>query len=151
VGVVVQLIGSGLSFVVILAVVARGCLLFGTLPNDAELVVGVLNNLLESLLKVHNHLLRWSVIGLVEPDRPTSVRSGWTRPSSTGRPNPDYAIRSLSACFNKFDQCTHQPRDQIPCPEVQQVSGLAGEAGDFPQGDEGTFENDGSCMLQRHA
>ena len=42
----VQLIGSGLSFVIILAVVARCGLLFGSLPNDAELVVGVLNNLL---------------------------------------------------------------------------------------------------------
>ena len=42
----VQSIGSSLSFVVILAVVARGCLLFGSLLNDAELLVGVLNNLL---------------------------------------------------------------------------------------------------------
>jgi hypothetical protein len=40
------LIGSGLSFVVILAVVARRCLFFGSLPNNAELLVGVLNNLL---------------------------------------------------------------------------------------------------------
>jgi hypothetical protein len=42
----VQSIGSGLSFLIILAVVARGCLLFGSLPNDAELLVGVLNDLL---------------------------------------------------------------------------------------------------------
>jgi hypothetical protein len=35
-----------LSLVVILAVVARGCLLLGSLPNDAELLVRVLNNLL---------------------------------------------------------------------------------------------------------
>jgi hypothetical protein len=42
----VQSIGSGLSFLVILAVVARGCLLLGSLPNDAELLVGVLNDLL---------------------------------------------------------------------------------------------------------
>jgi hypothetical protein len=45
-GVVVQSIGSRLSFVVILAVVARGGLLFGPLPNDAKLVVGVLDNFL---------------------------------------------------------------------------------------------------------
>ena len=57
-GVVVESIGSGLSLVVILAVVARRCLFFGSLPNDAELVVGVLNNLLKSLLKVHSHPLR---------------------------------------------------------------------------------------------
>jgi hypothetical protein len=43
---VVQSIRSGLSFVVILAVVARGCPLFGSLPNNAELLVGVLNDLL---------------------------------------------------------------------------------------------------------
>jgi hypothetical protein len=42
----VQSIGSGLSFVVVLAVVARGCLLFGSFPNDAELLVGVLNDFL---------------------------------------------------------------------------------------------------------
>jgi hypothetical protein len=42
----VQAIGRGLSFVVILAVVARGCFLFGSLPNDAELLVGVLDDLL---------------------------------------------------------------------------------------------------------
>jgi hypothetical protein len=44
--VVVQSIRGGLSFVVILAVVARRCLLFGSLPNNTELLVGVLNNLL---------------------------------------------------------------------------------------------------------
>jgi hypothetical protein len=44
--VAVQSIGSGLSFVVILAVIARRCFLFGSLPNDAELLVGVLHNLL---------------------------------------------------------------------------------------------------------
>jgi len=43
---VVQSIGSGLSFVVVLAVVARGRLLFHSLPNDTKLLVGVLNNLL---------------------------------------------------------------------------------------------------------
>jgi hypothetical protein len=53
-----------LSFVVILAVVARGCPLFGSLPNDAELLVGVFNNLLKSLLKVHRYLLRLSVVGM---------------------------------------------------------------------------------------
>ena len=42
----VQSIGRRLSCVVILAVVARGRLLFGSLPNDAKLVVRVLNNLL---------------------------------------------------------------------------------------------------------
>jgi hypothetical protein len=42
----VQPIGGGLSFVVVLAVIARGCLLFGSFSNDAELVVGVLDNLL---------------------------------------------------------------------------------------------------------
>ncbi len=52
-GVVVQLIGSSLSFVVILAVVTRSRLFLGSLPNDTELLVGVLNNLLQSLLKVH--------------------------------------------------------------------------------------------------
>jgi hypothetical protein len=46
VGVVVQSIGRSLSFVVILAVVPRGGLLFRSLPNDTELLVGVLNNLL---------------------------------------------------------------------------------------------------------
>lgn len=45
-GVVVQSIGSGLSFVVFLAVVTRGRLLFGSLPNDTELLVSMLNNLL---------------------------------------------------------------------------------------------------------
>jgi hypothetical protein len=44
-GVVVKSIGSGLSFVVILAVVTRGRLLFGSLPNDTEFFVGVLDNL----------------------------------------------------------------------------------------------------------
>lgn len=66
----VQLIGSGLSFVIVLAVVARGCLLFGSLPNDAELVVGMLNNLLKSLLKIHRYLLRWSVVSSVEGEMP---------------------------------------------------------------------------------
>jgi hypothetical protein len=42
----VQPIGSRLSFVVIMAVVARGRLLLGSLPNDAELFVRVFNNLL---------------------------------------------------------------------------------------------------------
>lgn len=46
VGVVVKSIGSGLSFVVILTVVARGSLLFGSLPNDTEFFVGVLHNFL---------------------------------------------------------------------------------------------------------
>jgi hypothetical protein len=44
--VMVQLIGSGLSLVVILAVVARGGLLFGSLPNDTKFFVGVLDDLL---------------------------------------------------------------------------------------------------------
>jgi hypothetical protein len=46
VGVVVQSIGSGLSFVVVLSVVARSGFLFGSLANDTEFLVGVLNNLL---------------------------------------------------------------------------------------------------------
>jgi hypothetical protein len=58
VGVVVQSIGSGLSFVVILPVVARCRLLFGPLPNDAELLMGMFNNLLKCLLKVHDQFLR---------------------------------------------------------------------------------------------
>jgi hypothetical protein len=45
-GVVVQTIGSRLRFVVVLAMVARGRLLFGPLPNDTKLVVGVLDNFL---------------------------------------------------------------------------------------------------------
>jgi hypothetical protein len=45
-GVVVQSIGSRLRFVVVLAVIARGRLLFGSLPDDAKLVVGVLDNFL---------------------------------------------------------------------------------------------------------
>jgi hypothetical protein len=45
-GVVVQSIRGGLGFVIVLAVVTRGRLLFGPLPNDAKLVVGVLDNLL---------------------------------------------------------------------------------------------------------
>jgi hypothetical protein len=47
---VIQSIGSSLGFVVVLAVVTRGCLLFGSLPNDVELLVSVFNNLLQSLL-----------------------------------------------------------------------------------------------------
>jgi hypothetical protein len=39
----------------------------------------------------------------------------------------------------------------MPCPEVEQVSGLVSQTGEFPEGDEGTLENDGSCMLDRHA
>jgi hypothetical protein len=45
-GVVVKSIGSGLSFVVILAVVTSGCLFFGSLANNSEFVVCMLNNLL---------------------------------------------------------------------------------------------------------
>ena len=51
--VVVQTIGCGLGFVVVLAMVAGGRLLFGSLPDDAELLMGVLDNLLQSLLKIH--------------------------------------------------------------------------------------------------
>jgi hypothetical protein len=46
VGIVVQSIGRGLTFVKILPVVACGCLFFGSFPNDTELLVGVLNYLL---------------------------------------------------------------------------------------------------------
>jgi hypothetical protein len=45
-GVVVKSIGSGLSFVVILAVVTSGRLFFGSLANNSEFVVCMLNNLL---------------------------------------------------------------------------------------------------------
>ncbi len=45
-GVVIQSISSGLSLVVIPAVVTRGRLLLGSFPNDAELLVSVFNNLL---------------------------------------------------------------------------------------------------------
>ncbi|HEY1446868.1 MAG TPA: hypothetical protein VGF51_18485 [Acidimicrobiales bacterium] len=45
-GIVVEPIGSDLSLVVILTVVTRGGLLFSPLPNDSELLMGVLNNLL---------------------------------------------------------------------------------------------------------
>jgi hypothetical protein len=45
-GVVVKSIGSGLSFVIILAVVTGGSLFFGPLPNNSELIVGMLNDLL---------------------------------------------------------------------------------------------------------
>jgi hypothetical protein len=44
--VVVKSIGSNLSFVVVLAVVARSGLFFRTLANDSELLVGMLNDLL---------------------------------------------------------------------------------------------------------
>lgn len=44
-GVVIKPIGSHLSVVVILAVVARGGLFFSTLPNDSEFLVGMLNDL----------------------------------------------------------------------------------------------------------
>jgi hypothetical protein len=43
---VIQSIGSGLCFVIVLPMVAWGRLLFGSLANDPELFVGVLNNLL---------------------------------------------------------------------------------------------------------
>jgi hypothetical protein len=45
-GIVVEPVGSDLSLVVILTVVTRGGLLFSPLPNDSELLMGVLNNLL---------------------------------------------------------------------------------------------------------
>jgi len=45
-GVVVKSIGGDLSFVVVLAVVTRGCLFFSPLPDDSELLVGMLNDLL---------------------------------------------------------------------------------------------------------
>jgi hypothetical protein len=45
-GVVIKSICRDLSFVVILAVVARGGLLLSPLPNDSEFLVGVLNDLL---------------------------------------------------------------------------------------------------------
>jgi hypothetical protein len=52
-GVVVQTIGRDLGFMIILAVIAGGRLLFGSLPDDAQFVIGVLDNLLQSLLKIH--------------------------------------------------------------------------------------------------
>jgi len=54
--VVVQTIGRGLGFVVILAVVASGGFLLGSLPNDSQFLMGVLDNLLQSLFKVHPRL-----------------------------------------------------------------------------------------------
>jgi hypothetical protein len=42
----IQAMGSGVSLVVILAVVARGRLLLGSFPNDVELLVGELSNCL---------------------------------------------------------------------------------------------------------
>jgi hypothetical protein len=45
-GVVVKSIRSDLSCVVILAVVTRGGLFFGPLPDYSELLVGMLNDLL---------------------------------------------------------------------------------------------------------
>jgi hypothetical protein len=44
--VVIKSICRDLSFVVILAVVTRGSLLLSPLPNDPELLVGMLNDLL---------------------------------------------------------------------------------------------------------
>ncbi len=45
-GVMVKSIGRHLSFVVILAVVTRSGLFLSPLPNDSELLVGMLNDLL---------------------------------------------------------------------------------------------------------
>ncbi|MGA7416792.1 MAG: hypothetical protein WBW80_02270 [Acidimicrobiales bacterium] len=84
----VQSIGSGLCFVVIPSVFARSRLLFGSLPNDTELFVGVLDDLLQSLLKVHRYLLRWIVVVLhrVCPfEIPTSAQFHRTpQPGSSG-------------------------------------------------------------------
>jgi hypothetical protein len=51
--VVVEEIGGALGLVVVLAVLARGCLLFGALAHDVKLLPGVLDDLLQCLLEVH--------------------------------------------------------------------------------------------------
>jgi hypothetical protein len=51
--VVIQTISRDLGLMVILTVVAGRRLLLGSLPNDAQFLMGVLDDLLQSLLKVH--------------------------------------------------------------------------------------------------
>jgi hypothetical protein len=60
VGIVVESVSRDLRFVVILAVITGGGLLLGPLSNDSELFVGMFNDLLQSLLKVHRAVLPWS-------------------------------------------------------------------------------------------
>jgi hypothetical protein len=45
-GIMVETIGSHLSFVVILTVVTSGGLFFSPFPNDSEFLMGMLNDLL---------------------------------------------------------------------------------------------------------
>jgi hypothetical protein len=71
------------------------------------------------------------------------ARFGLAGPLAIGWSKPDFGVGRLPASFNHFGQCTHQPRDKIPCPLVQHVSGVAGNEGDVLYGNEGTFENVG--------
>jgi hypothetical protein len=53
VGVVIQAVGCFLGLVIVLAVFASGCFLFGALADDVELLARQLHDLLQGLFKVH--------------------------------------------------------------------------------------------------
>jgi hypothetical protein len=89
VGVVIKAVGGLLGLVVVLAMVASGCFLFGALADDVELLAGELHDLFQGLFKVHVLPLAGGSVdyddALIFPrrDRPNQS-GGWPTPEPAG-------------------------------------------------------------------